>query len=222
MKTQNAKQTEKEVAVIESKRYDDVIEQIHSEFDTAHLALLEQAKKIIAGSDVKTDKAERLLKVGFGKATDVRETEHEVKIKSLAEQTSRVVNYYSMKYPLYKFITPDQAMTIAEKYNLVLGNVSDFIGFVPDKNLREIEKFKCDEADKDMDTGFMGSRTNRVKGMQIVAPQKDFDMTGKVVRNRRIEIKDPVVLQPVKHGYLVVTAWGDEASDPIVVNQINN
>ena len=35
-------------------------------------------------------------------------------------------------------------------------------------------------------------------------------------------IPDPVVLQPVKGGYLILTAWGDEASDPIVINEINN
>lgn len=35
-------------------------------------------------------------------------------------------------------------------------------------------------------------------------------------------IPDPVVLQPIKNGYLIITAWGDEASDELVVNQINN
>jgi len=39
---------------------------------------------------------------------------------------------------------------------------------------------------------------------------------------RKIEIPDPVVLQPVKGGYLILTAWGDEASDPLVMNEINN
>ena len=33
---------------------------------------------------------------------------------------------------------------------------------------------------------------------------------------------DPVVLQPVNEGYLIVCAWGDEASDELVVNSINN
>lgn len=31
-------------------------------------------------------------------------------------------------------------------------------------------------------------------------------------------IPDPVVLQPVHYGFLILTAWGDEASDEIVVN----
>jgi len=30
---------------------------------------------------------------------------------------------------------------------------------------------------------------------------------------------DPIVLLPVKHGYLIVTAWGDEANDELVFNQ---
>ena len=47
----------------------------------------------------------------------------------------------------------------------------------------------------------------------------------KLVEGYKLEkkhIPDPVVLQPVKGGYLILTAWGDEASDPLVVNEINN
>jgi hypothetical protein len=33
---------------------------------------------------------------------------------------------------------------------------------------------------------------------------------------------DPIVLQPVKGGYLVVTKWGLEASDEIVTNPTSN
>lgn len=63
---------------------------------------------------------------------------------------------------------------------------------------------------------------------KIVALQKDFDMTGMELRGKLIVPKikeDPIVLQPVSgsvRGYLIVTAWGEEASDPLVVNQINN
>ena len=35
-------------------------------------------------------------------------------------------------------------------------------------------------------------------------------------------VPDPVVLQPVRYGFLIVTAWGDEASDEMVVNPRNN
>ena len=59
--------------------------------------------------------------------------------------------------------------------------------------------------------------------LQICAPVKDMDSTGLEVAEgyklQKKHIPDPVVLQPVKNGYLILTAWGDEASDELVVNQ---
>jgi hypothetical protein len=64
---------------------------------------------------------------------------------------------------------------------------------------------------------------------EIAAPQTDFDMSGMVVENHKIinvPIPDPIVLQPVffkeKKHYLVVTAWGTEASDVSIVNERMN
>lgn len=61
-------------------------------------------------------------------------------------------------------------------------------------------------------------------GFMICAPMKDMDLTGMEVKNYRVvkHIPDPVVLKRVNGGYLIVTAWGDEASDEIVVNSISN
>ncbi|HEX8586101.1 MAG TPA: hypothetical protein VF680_17040 [Allosphingosinicella sp.] len=63
-------------------------------------------------------------------------------------------------------------------------------------------------------------------GFQICAPVKDMDISGLELiegyKLQRKHIPDPVVLQPVKGGYLVVTAWGDEASDELVVNESMN
>lgn len=59
------------------------------------------------------------------------------------------------------------------------------------------------------------------KFFNIVAPLKDFDLTDKVLDGRTIKdiVKDdPIVLKKVVGGYLVVTAWGLEASDPNVMN----
>jgi hypothetical protein len=65
--------------------------------------------------------------------------------------------------------------------------------------------------------------------MEIAAPLKDFDTKGMEIKDMKIsniEIPDPVVLQPVvfkdKKHYLIVTAWGEEASDELVVNQRSN
>lgn len=62
----------------------------------------------------------------------------------------------------------------------------------------------------------------------ICAPRNDMDLKGLRQKGNffssftKIKIDDPVVLQSVKGGYLVVTAWGDEASDPIVLNPVFN
>jgi hypothetical protein len=65
--------------------------------------------------------------------------------------------------------------------------------------------------------------------LEIAAPASDFDTTGMELKNFKlspIEFPDPIVLQPVffegsKH-YLIVTAWGLEASDEMVVNEKMN
>lgn len=63
-------------------------------------------------------------------------------------------------------------------------------------------------------------------GFEICAPIADMDTTGKVQQGHRLvdapKAWDPVVLQPLMRGALIVTAWGDEASDPIVVNEKMN
>lgn len=64
--------------------------------------------------------------------------------------------------------------------------------------------------------------------MLICAPAKDMDLKGlsKIgaifSQITTVHVPDPVVLQPVKGGYLILAAWGEEASDEIVVNPIEN
>ncbi len=65
------------------------------------------------------------------------------------------------------------------------------------------------------------------RGLFICAPKHDFkDLHKQTALGRMFYkttvIQDPVVLAPVPGGWLIVAAWGDEASDPIVVNQQNN
>lgn len=62
------------------------------------------------------------------------------------------------------------------------------------------------------------------KELKICAPLKDMEVkeNQQVVGYKIQNIPDPVVLQPVRGGYLIVCAWGDEASDEIVVNQQMN
>ena len=62
--------------------------------------------------------------------------------------------------------------------------------------------------------------------MQIAAPVKDFN-TNRTHLSKEdgvslISLPDPVVFQPVKGGYLIVSKWGDEASDELLINEIEN
>lgn len=62
-------------------------------------------------------------------------------------------------------------------------------------------------------------------GLLIAAPPKDMDVpsnyTQKGFRYEKIN-PDPVVLQRVMGGYLILAAWGNEASDENVVNEKSN
>lgn len=59
---------------------------------------------------------------------------------------------------------------------------------------------------------------------KIVATIQDFDTRDMTLKGHKLEqnLPDPIVLQPVKGGYLVVSKWGDEASDEIVLNEKMN
>lgn len=73
--------------------------------------------------------------------------------------------------------------------------------------------------------GPIGWRSNPDEGkLHICAPEKDMDTTGFRESGHILkrDIPDPVVLHPVRGGYIIVCAWGDEASDPLVVNEGNN
>lgn len=234
------------------KEYPVVVQEIHNEFMTAGDRILANAKTVIAASEAKDlDKGDRLSKLGFTNATQAVEARELKKEVSLSKENSKLVMDYRLRYPNYKFITEEQVEAICLKYNLVCGDISKFKGFVPEKNLKELEAFTGlkDEDVRYYRRYYMFGRektevskreyeeqsTHRAfasdyvftKGdsLQICAPIKDMDTKGmELDKGYKLKkhIPDPVVLQPVSGGYLILTAWGDEASDPMVVNESMN
>lgn len=67
-------------------------------------------------------------------------------------------------------------------------------------------------------------QNEKVKGkdLLIIAPEHKLNTRGKVKEGHILKIKDPIVLQPVDKGYLIVSSWGLEASDELVVNPVSN
>lgn len=242
-----------------------LIEEIHHSFYTEVDRLLENAKIQYPTESTKQeliDKVERLRKLGFTSTKEVKAVQSELtRIESakynnkMNKELADTINYFSFKYPNYKFITENAVIGLCEKYNLIYGTIDKFIGHVPDKNLKQMEDFKIDPIDEaaiEVDSyspwgtrgnmhyvhqqsivrskeAFDGTRINPAP-LEICAPASDFDMNRMEVKGRRlvdkIEVPDPVVLQPVMYNnvkhYLIVTAWGIEAEDELVVNQKMN
>ncbi len=234
------------------KVYSSDIEEIHHAFESSSDKLLEEANEIFKrGEEKSVDKAKRLSNFGFSNAREVKTGLTIVKEVELTKETIKVINYYRKKYPKYKFITEENVAKICGKYGLVCGETFSFKGFVPEKNLIDIENFSLQKEDEEVLIGSedtcsnVGSinwdggkeaelypsirkRVTKTKPLFICAPLKDMNLTNKRINSSyRLEeipkvIPDPIVLKEVKGGFLIVTAWGDEASDPLVVNEKHN
>ena len=197
-------------------------------------------------------KGKRLASLGFSKTREaVAAIETENKLATTKE-IADLVMYYKVNYPNNKFITEEQVEQICQKYGLVCGDTTMYKGFVPENKLVSIEKFSIRDKDskkivysKNIEWSGAkigelindGGRNARLYQslfkevimndcLKICAPIKDMDIpsTKHLVGYKIVDkpIPDPVVLQPVNGGYLVVACWGDEASDEIVVNQDMN
>lgn len=245
--------------------YPGLVREIHNEFSQAPYRIIQKTitdlRKLKDKSALqeKIKKGIRLRKIGFVQAEDsdyYHKQLEELKKEELSKKDFlKQIWYYKTTYINYKFITEEEVETICKKYNLVCGSIPFYKGFVPDKNLKDIEIFNSIFKEKDAKKGKTlserydcdllrknelldlyrqiergSSNSNWIEDgnvpMKICAPQKDMDMTyvelEKEYNLKHSHIPDPVVLQPVAYGYLIVTAWGNEASDAIVVNPISN
>lgn len=250
------------------KNTNEIIAEIHNEFDTSTEKLLNDAKAILAG-DYNIEKGERLKKVGFVSAKKAVEANTIIASKEENEKLANLINYYQLHYPNNKFITEDKVKSICQKYGLLFAETKYYISDVPEKNLLEIESFKLRQEDmteykclwykwergnffgyyhghiKKIDKSAWGYvKKIDIRGgevfinqpedtlayyepdpLKICASVKDFD-----TKNMRIEdgykleinLPDPVVLQPVEGGYLIVTKWGLEGEDESLVNEKMN
>lgn len=251
----------------------EIIEEIHNTFDTEVDRLLAEAnisRSLDTDKQALIDKCRRLRMLGFKNTKEIVEAEAEInRLNALKEENKskqeliRAIEYFSVKYMNYKFITEESVLKICQKYNLIYGTIDRYIGTVPDKNLKHMEDFKIKQEDAcyiERISSFHSSR-NRTSNvdfktvnsyndtynpgirysyvsesrsfikspMEIAAPLKDFntkDMDVKNFKLSKVEIPDPVVLQPVmfnkKKYYLIVTAWGLESNDDLVMNPIHN
>ncbi len=245
----------KQAVAVQTKNQ--LIDKIHTDFYTEVNNILNKCSveiELTQEQDILSQKAQRMLKLGFSNTKEVQETINKIKPIHLQNQQNKelkeAIIYFQNKYPTYKFITEDSISKLCTKYNLVKGLANEYIGDIPETNLQHIENFKI----KDEDCCYYKDHVVRdeyrhrdyinyqdfiyyqkmelrrpgfsilKEGFSIIAPQKDFDLKNKVIINNTINkvVEDPIVVFPVlynmKKYYLIVTAWGQEASDNLVIN----
>lgn len=223
-------------------------EQIYKDVYSAQELLLAEAEEILSKpSGYNEERYERLQKMhslGFSNAAEVKEFKEMDDKRKEQESIKSKIEYYQQTYPLHKFISEVAVKTICKKYNLLLTMASDYIAEIPEKNQKEIVSFRVIR--KDVRTPYEVYRnlfithhdiprfteTKQYEDWQneklcgdkllIVAPEHKLKTEGKIKDGHILKIKDPVVLQPVDKGYLIVSSWGLEAGDELVVNSINN
>ncbi len=134
-----------------TKTEQQVIDEIHNEFDSAQDRLLSESKEILSKiaqphiSQIE-QQAERLSKLGFT-GTPIVEKAKALKLarfsnaeKSIiTNENAQLISYYKNTYPFLKFLTQQELDRICNKYSLIYAPVKNFIKDVPDKNIREIE-----------------------------------------------------------------------------------
>lgn len=200
----------------------ELIEDIHNEIYSAHDLLLKEAKTVLETpiDESKAQDYQKLINLGFNNEKNISFYKEEVKKIEESKKIKSTIEYYSFKYPFNKFINEYSVVRICEKYGLLLTNVDRFIGGIPEKNQKEIINFKVDKIDLPhsytKESEYVGGTT-----LLIVATKDQLNMkNARVQGHKLVDIvkEDPIVLQPVKEGYLIVSAWGIEASDKEIQN----
>ncbi len=221
-----------------------VEQQIHEAIYSAQDLLITEANRILNEAVPYDEKRHSILKglseLGFSSAEQVSEFNKIESERKRQAEMKELIASYQQKYPFNKFINRESVTAICEKYNLYLTEARDYISDIPEKNQEEIVNFKFYDTDfrepTEMSRGILSlrfysgylisdygeklePRLQVGKDLLIVAPEHKIDMRNKTKIGRILTQDDPIVLQPVKGGYLIVSSWGLEASDELVVNQ---
>lgn len=222
--------------------------QIYKDVYSAQELLLQEAKSILEKAvDMNQEKyvlLEEMNRLGFANAEEVKAfTEYKQKMQK-QKDISEAIKYYKETYPFNKFINEESVNVICKKYGLVLSTVDNYIAEIPLKNQKEIISFRVKEKDiripyeafRNFRPRLLDIRSIRAlsdineekmdnmvcgQDLLIIAPKHKFKK-GLIQEGNVLKIDDPIVLQPVKHGYLICSSWGLEAGDELVVNEINN
>lgn len=260
------------------KPKEQIIEEIHSAFDSAPDRLLKEANNAIKRINLKgKQKADALKAAGFTGSELVQKIQILEKQLHVHEEKANFIEHYKRTYPFQKFLTEKELDKICNKYGLIYAPISRYKKTVPDKNLQDIRNAKAlssvdfpentftitqftyrySQADEikefkkkykgkmgEFPKKFLDGSTwpifddgsirlyvdvriiERSNSLFIAAPKSHFNLKG--LKKSKLgfftfkDIKDPIVFRYVKGGIQVLTKWGDEAEDEMLINPLDN
>lgn len=114
-----------------------LVQEIHREFETAAELYVADMEPRLVNIEEINRKSERVKALGFVNAGATFEAwQHNV-------EAEKINAFYKARvdYPAHHFITEEAVKNLCEKYGLVWAKPENFAGDIPEKNVREIEKF---------------------------------------------------------------------------------
>lgn len=180
------------------------VKEIHNSFKNIDIRLL--------NSPFILSELNRLEYLGFGSCNKIQEFN-----KYLANsgnptlrQELALYEYIKTNYPGYSIISKESLTKLCKNYNFVLRSSLEFIGDIPNENLKVIETFVKLHQNLNYDS--------RIPKFTMVAPEAFFDET--ITKT----IDDPLVLMKFSRQdgifvYIIITAWG---SEELALNIFNN
>ena len=129
-----------------------IIKQIHGDFDSAQDRLLLEAKELLSSLNLDSETglesmADRLKAIGFDNSELVKKVEtikkkrekQQSKIVTTQKQ-AEIIEYNKFHYPMLKFLTIKELDRICNKYGLIYAQSTAYIKDVPEKNILDIER----------------------------------------------------------------------------------
>lgn len=130
-----------------AKSEEQLINEIHNEFDTAEDRLLQQADAVLGELNIQRQSqienvANLSESIGFINSPVVKKAKDLQSKISVTRDQAETIRHYKQEYPLLKFLTENELEKICDKYNLVFAPIVRYIKDVPEKNLIEIKNAK--------------------------------------------------------------------------------
>lgn len=172
-----------------------------------------------------TTRLKQLQDIGATSTPEVVELNRKLeKLNELKGEEDRI-NTLKRVFKYHRVITEKDMLSIRDKYQLGMGDLSMYIGTIPQKNLDETSRYmewikSCPDVRSVYHHTIYGG-LEILSRLTIMAPPQEFTNP-----QRSVNIDDPIILNSVqldgKMYYVIVTAWGLEAGDSLVVNPSHN